>query len=81
MWQPLAHHVLSFLGGISASVLVRIDAFRALSIRRFASLIIIGCFAITVIAFPSAYGIMPLLLLSLIFSLIAGGSGVFAYLS
>ena len=81
MWHPQVHHLLAFLGGILASVLVRIAIFRKFSVNRIASLLIIGCIVIAVIAFPSAYGIVQLFLLSLTFSLIAGGNSLFGSLT
>ena len=41
---------------------------------------IVGCIAAAIIAFPSAYGVVPLLLLSAAFCLIAGGNTLFGTL-
>ena len=80
IWHPQTHHLLSFLGGIAASFLVRINAFRQFAVRGIASLLVLCFIAITITAFPSVYGIVPLLLLSLAFSLIAGGNSMFKVL-
>lgn len=81
IWHPHVQHLLSFLGGISTAVFVRMDAFREFSTKRIASLIIIGCIVTAVAAFPSVYRIVPILLLTLAFSLIAGGNGLFGILT
>ncbi len=80
IWQPLSHHLLSFLGGIVASFLVRYDSFRSFAGRRGTSFIIIGCVGIAVAGFPSAYGVAPLVLLSVAFALIASGNSLFGVL-
>lgn len=79
--HPHVHHLLAFLGGVLASVLIRIVVFRELAAKRISSLLIIGCLLIAVIACPSGYGSMPLLLLTLTFSLIAGGNSLFGILT
>ena len=79
-WHPQSHHVLSFLGGIAAALLVRMDIFRRFAGSSIASFLLLGLLAIVLTAFPSAYGFIPLLLLSLSFSLIAGGNGLFGIL-
>ncbi len=80
IWHPQTHHLLSFLGGIAASFLVRINTFRQFATGCIASLSVLGFIAIAVTAFSSANGIVPLLLLSLAFSLIAGGNSIFGIL-
>ena len=76
-WKPHGSHLLAFIGGIVAAILVRKDAFRAFAEKRIASFLILLLFAITVIAFRSAYKIVPVLLLSAAFALIAGGNSLF----
>lgn len=80
IWNPHTHHLLSFLGGIAAAFLVRINALRKFSASGVASLLVLSFFAIAVTAFPSAYGSVQLLLLSLAFALIAGGNSMFGIL-
>lgn len=81
IWHHQAHHLFSFFGGIVASALVRINEFRNFSSKKASSFIVLGCITIAVAAFPSAYGIVPLILLSISFSLIAGGNNIFGVLS
>lgn len=76
-WKPHGSHLLAFIGGIVAAILVRKDAFRAFAEKRISSFLILLLFAITVIAFRSAYKIVPVLLLSAAFALIAGGNSLF----
>ena len=64
-----------------ASALVRINEFRNFSSKKASSFIVLGCITIAVAAFPSAYGLVPLILLSISFSLIAGGNNIFGVLS
>jgi peptidoglycan/LPS O-acetylase OafA/YrhL len=80
IWHPQTYPLLSFLGGIAASFLVRWNPFRQFAVGRISSLLAIGCIVMAVSAFPSPYGIVPLLLLSLAFSLIAGGCSMFRVL-
>lgn len=80
IWQPQIYHLISFLGGIAASFLVRSDLFRYFAANRLSSFVSLGCVTIAVAAFPSAYGIGPLFLLSLAFALIAGGNSMFGVL-
>ena len=81
MSDPQIHHLLAFLGGIIASLLVRWDSFRVFSARRISSFIIIGCLYVAVSAFPSSYRFAPIFLLSVVFSLIASGNNLFGILA
>ncbi len=72
--------LLSFCGGILASCLFRFTSIRKFSKKNFSSIFIIGLISITVIEFPSAWGLIPLLLLSLAFILIACGNSIFGIL-
>lgn len=80
IWHPQIQHLISFLGGITASFLVRSDLFRNFAVRRISSVIALGCVGIAVASFPSAYGIVPLFLLSTSFALIASGNSLFGVL-
>jgi len=79
IWHPSIHY-LTFIGGIAAALLVRLDWFRRLAIRGASSLLALVCLAMTVIAFPSAYGIVPLSLLAVFFAIIASGNTLFGLL-
>lgn len=81
MSDPQIHHLMAFLGGIIASLLVRWDSFRIFAAKRISSFVIIGCLYVAVSVFPSAYGFAPLLLLSAVFSLIASGNSLFGILA
>lgn len=81
LWHPLVYPLLSFIGGIAASFIVRVIAFRQFAASIVASLCALGFIIAVVIAYPSAYGIVPLLLLSLAFSFIAAGNSMFGALT
>jgi peptidoglycan/LPS O-acetylase OafA/YrhL len=72
---------LAFFGGMAAAFVVRfpkIAAFCALPIN---GLTIVLCLALTVIFFTTAYEITPMVLLSIAFTMVAGGNtgfGIFA---
>ena len=80
IWPLQIQHLLPFLGGIASSFLVRINAFRQFSVKGIASLLVFACISIAVAIFPSAYETLPLLLLSLAFTLIAAGNTLFGVL-
>ncbi len=81
LWAPASQHLLSFLGGILASILVRYRPFQEFAVKRSLSLAIIFCVATSVALFPSAYGLVPLGLLSIAFTLIACGNSLFGILT
>lgn len=78
-WHTSIHY-LSFVGGIIAALLVRLDWLRRFAIGKMASFIAMGCIVLAVAIFPSAYGIGPLFLLAISFSLIASGNSLFGLL-
>lgn len=73
-------HLVAFLGGMFASILVRWEVFCKLFVRRVFSLIILTCIVISVTVYPSAYDTVPMLLLSIAFILIACGNNLFGVL-
>jgi peptidoglycan/LPS O-acetylase OafA/YrhL len=81
MWQLQSYHEMFFLGGIAASLLVRLDFFCQFSTRKIASLLLIACLVLSVMCYSSAYATGPLILLSIVFSLIAGGNNLFGLLT
>lgn len=72
--------LLPFLSGITAALLVRSDSFRRFAVGRMSSVVSLGCVGLAVSAFPSAYEITPLILLSVAFALIASGNSLFGIL-
>lgn len=71
----------AFLSGIAAAYLVKNISFKALAKTRLASLVVIVCLNLVVLFSPSAYGAMPLALLSVAFILIACGNDLFGILT
>jgi len=80
-WRPAFYHLIWFGGGVVAVALVRYPIFRRFAQRPSASLLIIVCVAATVWIFPTSYAPVPVLLLCIAFSLIAGGNTVFGILN
>jgi peptidoglycan/LPS O-acetylase OafA/YrhL len=83
IWHPAHIHSLilvPFFGGITASLLVRSDLFRRFAVRRISSFISLGCIALAVTFYPSAFEAVPLLLLSVAFVLIACGNNMYGVL-
>lgn len=73
-WKPDGYHLASFGGGIATAVLVRSTQFRQFAESKIATLVIVGCLVFTVSIFDTAYSLVPLLLLSVVFALIASGN-------
>ncbi|WP_332876007.1 acyltransferase family protein [Massilia sp. S19_KUP03_FR1] len=69
-----------FLGGMIAARLVRNENFLRFAKSPVASIIVLACFS-TVLMFPTAYDFFPSLILTLAFSLIAGGADLFGSLN
>lgn len=81
-WGPQINPLIliPFLGGVAASFLVRWELFREFAGKKPATFISLGCLAIAIIYYPSAYGFVPLLLESAAFILIACGNNMFGLL-
>ena len=79
-WHPGRMQLLPFLSGITTAVLVRSDFFKTFALKKLSSFIIFGCICIAVICYPTAYRIIPIILLSISFALIAGGNSFFGVL-
>lgn len=71
---------LSFIGGIAASLLVRVAVVRRLAVGGTGSIVLVASLVAIVSAFPSAYGVPQLFLLTAFFTLIASGNSVFGLL-
>ncbi len=80
IFHPDIYPLLSFWGGIIAAYLVRLEVIRKFSERKYSSLLILCFISAAVMKFPSAWGLIPLLLLSLAFVLIACGNTMFGLL-
>ena len=73
-------HIVSFAGGITSVYLVRIKYFCVRASSNIASIIVLTCIILVVICYRSAYSIIPLLLLSVAFGLVACGNTLFGVL-
>lgn len=70
-----------FMGGMVAAVLVRNEKFRIFASTKIATLLVLACAVATVVIYPVANDSMPLLLLTIAFTLIAGGNTLFGLLT
>ena len=75
------YHVLPFLGGVAAALLVRSERFCAFASGRVASLIVLGGLSIVINLFSTVREVIPILLLAIAFVLIACGNTLFGVLS
>lgn len=75
------YHWLSFVGGILAAYLVRVDYLRYLLGKTVFSIAVILLVSATIVFFPSTYDWAPIALLSIAFVMIAAGNGVFGLLT
>lgn len=80
-WRPVAIHLLSFLGGIIASLLVKSTKWRDACKSPIASVMIIVLMITVIACFPSSRGVIQIIILSLVFSIIAGGNNLFGVLT
>ena len=78
-WK-ISLHYLAFFGGFASAILVRFDKFCIFSTSRIGSAITLISL-ILIPLFYSAYSIAPLLILTVFFSLIAGGNSFFGILT
>ncbi len=72
--------LMSFLGGIVACILARIEFCREFASRRGSSFLLLACITITVAFYSSAFKAVPLFLLSVAFAIIACGNNMFGVL-
>lgn len=80
-WHPELLNLATFVTGIAAACLVRIEKIRRFSTTLWASITVAMCIVTTVTVFDSAYAVRPLLLLSVAFILIASGNTLFGVLT
>lgn len=81
LWEPKAQFVLAFAGGIAAALIGRSPWFFRAAKTKAASVVTMACIVATVVFFPNAYSVGPLLLLTLAFALIASGNTLFGALT
>lgn len=74
------HFAFIFAGGMAGAVVVRHAGFKQFAASHAASALVVVC-VLSLLWFPTAYGVPQLLLLTAAFSLIAGGASVFGALS
>jgi peptidoglycan/LPS O-acetylase OafA/YrhL len=79
-WVQPSIHYLSFIGGIATAFLVRWDLVRRFAVGNISSFIALACLAVTISFFPSANGVVPILLLTVFFVLVASGNSLFGFL-
>ncbi len=72
--------VFVFAGGIFAAVVVRQEQFKSFSETKMASWAVIALLT-SLVTFPTAYGMLQLIILTAAFSMIAAGTNVFGILS
>jgi peptidoglycan/LPS O-acetylase OafA/YrhL len=72
---------LPFISGMVAARLVQSAGFLKFSASKAATFIIVACLAIIVLGFHRSYGLVPIFLVSVAFSLIAGGNSLFGVLT
>lgn len=82
IWDPQIHPMIlmPFLGGMAAALFVRLEPVRRFASGKIATLIIIGCTTVAVAFYATAYGVIPLILLTVAFVLIACGNDLFGAL-
>jgi peptidoglycan/LPS O-acetylase OafA/YrhL len=79
--SQLNHMIIAvFFSGIAASLLSRLDSVCQFASRSSSSFITIGCIAVAIILYPSAHSVVPCILLSVAFVLIASGNSLFGVL-
>lgn len=76
-----AVHLYAFLGGMLASLLVRIEIIRDIAKSNIASLVVIACLGLSVEFYSSAYQGAPRALFALAFAIIACGNSMFGMLT
>ncbi|AZD53924.1 Acetyltransferase [Pseudomonas chlororaphis subsp. aurantiaca] len=71
-----------FLGGMVAAILVRLESFRAVSVSRWATLVVLFLVAYVVTMYPSVYDyVQAKFILVIVFCFIAGGNSIFGLLN
>lgn len=74
-------YILPFAGGVGAAIINQIDKLRALASSVICTIIALGCLLATIFIFESPYGIIPIAMLSLFFTIVANGNSIFGLLN
>lgn len=80
-WGLSKVYLFTFIGGVAASLLVRFDGFCTVARSSIGTFAILVSICAVPYLFSSAYGVMPTILLSIVFAGIAAGNGVFGILT
>lgn len=80
-WRSDSSHMLAFLGGIIAALLAESAAFCRVARHPATSVAVLTLLGLAVSLHDSTYDLIPLLMLSAAFSLIAGGNSLFGLLT
>ena len=80
-WSPSPLFALPFLGGMLAAGLARVEGLRRLAQRRIASVVAVGCMALAVATYSSAFGVSQIALLTVAFCVVACGNTLFGALT
>lgn len=77
--QPI--FIFAFVGGALAAFLINNNYINLIAKKTITSLLILGCLAIVVLCFDTAYSIAPISILTLVFICIACGNNLFGILT
>jgi peptidoglycan/LPS O-acetylase OafA/YrhL len=81
VWQPQWLYLAAFGAGMIAAIIARSARFQTLASTHISSAIIVAILVAIVVLFPTIEGIVPMLLLTLVFILIACGNSLFGILT
>jgi peptidoglycan/LPS O-acetylase OafA/YrhL len=80
-WGPQWYHLLAFLGGILASLLVRVKFISRHSKTLLGAQIFLVCILVILFLYSSAYSLVPMALLSIAFTILASGNTLLGILT
>jgi len=80
-WHPQWLYLAAFCAGMIAAIVARSASFQAFASTAISSAVIVASLVVMVVLFPTIEGIAPMLLLTLVFILIAGGNSLFGILT
>ena len=79
--RALNIHAVTFVGGVAAALLRKVNLWRKLSVSGWGSALALTLLVLVITRFDTAYELTPLLLLAVAFALMAGGAGLWGVLS